>query len=144
MNHNISVDSTTDRLYCKTEKIHSLIYWIIDQYSHQLALNVSIIFVNDDFIQHLNKQFLNKDEPTDVLSFKLSQEGNILEGEIYISSETAQQNALHYNVTHENELLRLVAHGIFHLLDYDDATAAEREKMTKMENKALESIDSAY
>ena len=104
------------------------------------AWNMTCIFVDDDFIVDLNNRFFQKTMPTDVISFNLSDAEEELEGEVYISTETARMNAGEYDVALENELLRLVAHGVYHLLGYDDATHAEKQQMTILENKALEYI----
>jgi pyridoxine 5-phosphate synthase len=83
---------------------------------------VSITLTNNSYIQKLNKEYLNRDYPTNVLSFPFTKEGirvsNIL-GEIIISVEKAKEEAQAYKLNFENYLLALVIHGLVHLLDYD-------------------------
>ncbi len=112
--------------------------WILESEKETASWNISIIFVDDSFIVQLNKRFLQRNNPTDVISFNLTDSPHQPEGEIYISVETAQRNATEYSVSLDNELFRLAAHGIYHLLDYDDATPEQRLEMTRLENKALE------
>jgi rRNA maturation RNase YbeY len=116
----------------KAEKIVRNVF--VDENISEYSVN--IIVLNDDKIHSMNKQFLNHDYPTDVITFKL--EDDPLEGEIYIGAQTAKKQAAEYNVSFSNEILRLAAHGALHLCNYDDATDAQRQEMKKLENKYLE------
>lgn len=91
-----------------------------------------IIFLNDEKIHKMNKEFLEHDYPTDVISFNLDDDPP--EGEVYISIDTAERQANEYNVSLSNELLRLAIHGTLHIIGYDDKTSEEKEEMTKLEN----------
>lgn len=96
---------------------------------------ISVVFVNDATIKQLNTQYLQHDYPTDILTFPLQE--NPLIAELYISVETAKENARLYGETIENELLRLLFHGLLHLAGYDDKTQKQRSRMEKMENTLL-------
>ncbi len=96
-----------------------------------------MIFVDDAEIRRLNKQFLNRDRPTDVIAFNLSDSSQHLEGEIYVSVDTAQRQAHEYRVTFWNELCRLAVHGALHLLGFDDATGTQKERMSREEDRVL-------
>lgn len=96
---------------------------------------LNIVILNDDSIHRMNKEFLNHDYPTDVITFTIEDEP--LEGEIYISSETAKTQAVEYGVSLKNEILRLVAHGCLHLSGYDDNTDEKRNIMHNLENKYI-------
>lgn len=96
---------------------------------------VNIIFIDDQDIHAMNKKYLGHDYPTDVLSFPLSDE--IIEGEIYISVDTARLQAEEYKVSLTNELKRLAIHGALHLIGYDDADEESRKKMHELENKYI-------
>lgn len=100
---------------------------------------VNIIFVDDDAIHDINKQFLNHDYPTDVISFDLSDESSNV-AEIYISIDRAIQQAKIYKVELQNELARLTAHGLLHLAGFDDKTRSEKLKMRKIENRYIKSV----
>ena len=102
--------------------------------------NITLLFTDDENLTDLNRRYFAIDAPTDVISFDLTDDDEAREGEIYISVETAVENAQEYGVTLANELCRLAAHGVLHLLGYDDATENDRLQMTFLENKALENI----
>ena len=86
----------------------------------------------------MNLSYFNKNAPTDVISFPLHTDGKSgIEGEVYISIEQAQFHASEYSVSVNAELQRLIVHGILHVVGYDDATAAEKRKMTYRENRYI-------
>ncbi len=97
--------------------------------------NVDIVLCSDNYIQSVNKQFLDHDYATDVISFNFEEE--ILNGEIYISVETAEVQAKEYKVSLTNELMRLAVHGALHLIGYDDGDDESRQKMHELENKYI-------
>lgn len=102
---------------------------------------IGVIFIDDNYITDLNIRYFDKNRPTDVISFPLSDENTeTLEGEIYVSTETAKIQADEYQVSWENELMRLVIHGLLHILGLDDQTAEEREKMTSKEDYYLKTF----
>lgn len=97
---------------------------------------ISIIFVDDAKILELNKSFLNHDYVTDVITFPLEESG-IIEGEIYISVDTARRQSEEYGVSLTNELQRLAVHGVLHLVGYDDDTDEKRDLMHVLEDKYI-------
>lgn len=109
---------------------------------------VSLVFVNDEIIHRLNKQYLNKDKPTNVLSFSL-QEGEFNQinpqilGDIVISVETAQKDAAKGGFSVEEEIYFLIIHGLLHLLGYnhENTTEAETKKMRKKERELLKLLN---
>jgi rRNA maturation RNase YbeY len=102
---------------------------------------ITIVFVDNAYISKLNLEYFNKPYPTDVISFPLSETGAIcLEGEVYIGTEVAREQAAEFNVSLQNELLRLVIHGVLHLLNYDDLTAPAKAMMTEREDFYLHFI----
>ena len=107
---------------------------------------ISLSFVNDEIIQQLNNQYLNKDKPTNVLSFSL-QEGefnninpNVL-GDIVISVDTAARDASKSKLLFEQEIVFLIIHGILHLLGYNhENTTKEETKKMQIKEKELFNI----
>lgn len=99
---------------------------------------ICISFVDDKTMRGLNKQYRNIDKATDVLSF--TQDGDLL-GDIIISLETAKRHAVIYNTTAENEIKRLLIHGVLHLLGYDHKRKKERETMRGKETELFNNID---
>ncbi|MBN1465024.1 rRNA maturation RNase YbeY [candidate division KSB1 bacterium] len=119
----------------KQAELLRLIEWILET-EGQPPWQLTVVFVDDEYMKDLNERFLQRSTFTDVLSFNLS-EIEKAEGEVYISIDTAKRNSQYYGVTLDNELFRLVAHGVYHLLDYDDVTEEDKRIMTELEDKAL-------
>ena len=103
--------------------------------------SVSVLFVSDSEIRELNKDYLGHDYSTDVITFPLNDEPENLEGEIYVSYETTKNNSLNYNVPHSSEILRVVIHGILHLVGYDDSTDSQKEEMKRKEDHYLQLVE---
>ncbi|MCH8955751.1 rRNA maturation RNase YbeY [candidate division KSB1 bacterium] len=98
---------------------------------------LTIILVDDTYIKKLNKDYLNKNSVTDVISFPLSNETDMFEGEIYISMDRVLENASIYNVESGDELERMAVHGVLHFLGYKDKSDIEKQAMTARENYYL-------
>lgn len=104
---------------------------------------LSIAIVDDTEMHQLNRQYLDHDYPTDVLSFVLERTDDWLAGEIIVSSETALQQAAEYDWTPEDELTLYVLHGSLHLIGYDDKDPVDRAAMRARENHFLELLGMA-
>lgn len=98
--------------------------------------DVNYIFVDDERILELNRQFVHHDYYTDHIGFDYT-EGRILNGDIYISLDTVRTNAEMLGVCYADELHRVIIHGILHLCGIDDKEPGERELMEAAEDKAL-------
>jgi len=98
--------------------------------------DIAYIFCTDERILEINKQYLNHDYYTDIITFDYS-ENNIITGDIFISLDTVKSNAIEFNVSFEQELKRILIHGILHLCGHDDKTPELRLQMTEKENSAL-------
>jgi len=99
--------------------------------------NLSIAFVTNAAIRKINRRFLNHDFATDVISFPLDSD---LVGELVISAEYAVGEAAKRKIPVEEELLRYVAHGILHLMGYDDHRPADRKRMWDRQERELRRI----
>ena len=97
---------------------------------------IGYMFVNDEKILEVNNEYLGHDYYTDVITFDYC-EGDILNGDIVISLDTVRTNAEKFGKTYEEELYRVIIHGILHLCGINDKGPGEREIMEKNENKAL-------
>ena len=97
---------------------------------------IGYMFVNDEKILEVNNEYLGHDYYTDVITFDYC-EGNILNGDIIISLDTVRSNAEKFGKTYEDELYRVIIHGVLHLCGINDKGPGEREIMEENENKAL-------
>lgn len=98
---------------------------------------ISYIFCNDDYLLDINMKYLDHDTYTDIISFDYSV-GNILQGDIYISTERVRENSSDYGVSFEEELRRVIIHGVLHLCGYKDKTREEALMMRRKEEEKLE------
>ena len=112
--------------------------WIkaVAAYHHKKIGDVSYVFCSDDKILEMNKQYLDHDYYTDIITFDYS-EGNIVSGDLFISLDTVRSNAEKYNVVYTEELYRVIIHGILHLCGFKDKSPKEEKIMREEENKAL-------
>ena len=101
--------------------------------------NLNFLIVDDKRMIHFNKTYLNHNYPTDIITFNTS-ENKKISGDIIISLERVEENAKEYKVELEEELWRVMAHGLLHLLGYNDKNKEEKEKMRKKENYYLNKI----
>jgi probable rRNA maturation factor len=104
------------------------------------SAEISIAIVSDERMHELNRQYLEHDYPTDVLSFVLARDerAKSLDGEIIASSDYAAREALRYGWTTDDELLLYIIHGCLHLVGYDDTTVDKKAEMRELEAKYLE------
>ncbi|HUY34598.1 MAG TPA: rRNA maturation RNase YbeY [Pirellulales bacterium] len=98
---------------------------------------ISLAIVDDPTIHHLNRKYLDHDEPTDVLSFVLEQGPDALEGEIIVSADRAAAMARGFGWSADDELLLYVIHGALHLVGYDDTNPSARAVMRGKERAYL-------
>jgi probable rRNA maturation factor len=100
-------------------------------------LSVSYIFCSDDYLLRINQDFLGHDYYTDIITFPLSETDKKVEAEIYISIDRVRENAATLKLPFNQELHRVLFHGILHLIGYKDKTASQKELMRRAEDKWL-------
>jgi len=100
---------------------------------------VNIIFCSDAYLSEYNKKYLKHTSLTDIITFDNSV-GTLLSGDIFISIERVCENAMTFKVTKNQELKRVMIHGILHLCGYKDKTATDRKKMRKKEDEYMLNI----
>ncbi|MCE5284677.1 MAG: rRNA maturation RNase YbeY [Pelosinus sp.] len=142
--------SNTQNKVSEVETLEKIITQVLAKAAEVYGLDahteVSIVLSDDEYIHKLNYEYRGKDQPTDVLSFALS-EGEepeiidgpteVLLGDIIISVETAMRQAAEYGHSLEREMAYLTVHGILHLLGYDHMAEEEKQEMRTEEEHIL-------
>jgi probable rRNA maturation factor len=106
------------------------------------AGELNFIFCSDEHLLGINKQYLDHDTYTDIITFDYSKEDlkQPVSGDIFISIDRVGENAKKFSKSFENELHRVIIHGTLHLLGYADKTKAAKEEMRKEEDRCLKSL----
>lgn len=133
----VNYSDTTFRLP-RSKAIKEIASTIINT-ENRLVGNISFIFVSDNELLDINRQFLQHDYYTDVITFNYN-EGNIVNGEIYMSIDTIRNNAKTFHVSLLEECHRVMIHGILHLCGYNDTSNEEREQMRLQEERWLTAL----
>ena len=102
---------------------------------------INYVFCDDEYLHKLNVEFLNHDTLTDIISFDYTLD-KLISGDIFISIERVTENAQKFNQTFDNELNRVLIHGILHYLGFKDKLKEDKLKMSAEEDKCLKLLDS--
>jgi probable rRNA maturation factor len=138
----VAIQAEEDPLPSWTEQARRFILTVLDRVNRD-HWDLSVLFCGDTYIRSLNAQFRQRDEATDVLSFALGEtieedgETWYLPGDMVISLETLEENARYFQVSPDEELRRLLIHGILHLSGMDHATNADIEPMLLLQEALL-------
>jgi rRNA maturation RNase YbeY len=117
--------------------------WLLDvaSYYNKNIDTLSYIFCSDNYILNINKQYLNHNYYTDIITFNYNENNNI-SGDVFVSIDTVKENAKEYsNNLFEEELERVVVHGLLHLIGFNDKSDDEQTIMTEEEDKMLKLRD---
>lgn len=98
---------------------------------------LNYIFCDDEYMLGINKQFLNHDTFTDIITFSNHEEKESIDSDIFISIERVKENAKEFNQSFEQELKRVMIHGALHLIGFNDKTKEEQKQMTEKEDYSL-------
>ena len=97
---------------------------------------INYIFCDDEYLHKINMEYLNHDTLTDIISFDYS-EGNFLHGDIFVSIERVKENAFEFNVSFDEELKRVLSHGVLHYCGYKDKSPKDEDLMRLKENEKI-------
>lgn len=132
----ISFNYETDFTLPKNEEIfEAWISKIITSEAKELG-EINYIFCDDVYLHEINVKYLDHDTLTDIITFDYTEE-KTLSGDIFISVERVADNASDFKQPFENELLRVMAHGVLHLCGYKDKTDADSQKMREKEDEKI-------
>ena len=120
------------------KKINAWIKSTAARYDFKVG-DICYIFCSDEKILEVNRQFLQHDYYTDIITFDYTENGKI-NGDIFISVDTVKSNAEKFNVTFDNELMRVIIHGVLHLTGQNDKTPETEKVMHQKEDIALEEL----
>ena len=132
---NLYVENEPDFFILK-RNVHS----IISQLKKELNFSITFLqinFVSAQQITLINEKYLNHKGSTDIITFNYSDNTFNLDGECYICIPVAEENARKFGVSLQNELLRLIIHGVLHLLGFDDIKKSNRQLMKTEENRLV-------
>lgn len=118
------------------ERIASWVERVVLMY-HKFPGDIQYIFCDDIFLAEMNQQYLQHNTLTDIITFNYNS-GHYISGDIFISIDRIKENAATYKTTIEDELHRVMIHGILHLCGLNDKTAKDKKLMQEKENEALE------
>lgn len=118
-------------------RLSAFINDLVKEHLEVKQVNLGYIFCSDDDLLEKNRQFLNHDTLTDIITFDLSEQSTALDGEIYISVDRVRENAAKFGHPYNTELHRVIFHGVLHLCGYKDKKKEDKALMTEMENLCL-------
>ena len=96
---------------------------------------INCVFCSDNYLIEINNKYLQHDYFTDIITFDHSENKKNIEGDLYISIDRTKENAKKYKVDENTELIRVIIHGLLHLIGYKDKTKKEKALMSEKENK---------
>ncbi|TDQ73547.1 rRNA maturation RNase YbeY [Sphingobacterium yanglingense] len=119
-------------------KVREWIHSAIQAEGFKRVSELNFIFCSDEYLLDINKEYLNHDTYTDIVTFDSSEEEEVIAGDIFISIERIRENAAKFKVPERDELHRVIIHGVMHLCGYLDKKKEEKERMTAKENEYLQ------
>lgn len=105
--------------------------------------DISFIFCSDEYLLDVNRKYLNHDYYTDIITFD-NVEGNVINGDIFISVDRVKENSIEFETSFDNEIHRILIHGVLHLLGYKDKIKKDKYLMTEREDVYLKLFNDSY
>ena len=118
------------------EQVADWIATIIEQHDFELA-GLTYIFCSDDYLHQINVEYLDHDTLTDIITFDNADEEGVVESDIFVSIDRVKDNAQTLGIPFEDELHRVLIHGVLHLLGFKDKTDEQEALMRKQEDSCL-------
>jgi len=105
--------------------------------------DISFIFCSDEYLLDVNRKFLNHDYYTDIITFD-NVEDNVINGDIFISVDRVKENSIEFETSFDNEIHRILIHGVLHLLGFKDKVKKDKILMTEKEDLYLKLFNDSY
>ena len=125
----------TDFIFKEEQILKDWIMNVVQENGFEVG-EINYVFCDDEYLHKLNVEFLKHDTLTDIISFDNTL-GKLLNGDIFISIDRINDNAKDYKVTFEEELHRVMIHGVLHYMGFKDKTDGDKKEMRNKENQAL-------
>ncbi|PIQ22516.1 MAG: rRNA maturation RNase YbeY [Cytophagales bacterium CG18_big_fil_WC_8_21_14_2_50_42_9] len=135
----LSIEFVSEEIDFTLQQTNEISIWlrtIITEHQFKLE-NLTYIFCDDNYLLEINQEYLDHDTLTDIITFNNADEVGIIESDIFISIERVRENANNLKVDLRDELHRVMAHGVLHLLGYDDKTNDLKQQMRSKEDYYL-------
>jgi len=136
---NLSISQTQDSFQYNAQAIKDLCTLVLSDTNYE-SVSLDIIFCDDNHLSKLKMKYFNEDVLTDVLAFPIKND-TILESEVYISYDRALANSKEFDVSLNNEIVRLIVHGLLHLLGYRDNNIESKKIMFDKQESIVESCN---
>lgn len=136
---NINYENRSERSIIQWDKVGPWLTEVAESYGYTIG-EISYLFCDDEYLLEINKQYLNHDTYTDIITFDYSY-GRTIAADILISLERVEENATQFNATYLQELSRVMAHGVLHCMGLKDKTEEDKKIMRLAEEKAMQIID---
>ena len=124
---------------CSLKHQNALTTWLNNlavDHDHKVE-SLNYVFCTDDYLLAINKEYLQHDYFTDIITFDNSEKSHLIEGDVFISIERVEENAQFMGVAFQQELHRVIVHGLLHLLGFADKTDVEKKQMREKEEACL-------
>ena len=136
----IKVFNNFDKIAINDLSVEKLAKKIFSEKSLNDKAIISIIFCDNKTLNNFKIKYFDEDVFTDIVTFKI-EDKPFLEAELYISTEMAIENAKEFKVSLDNEIIRLISHGILHLIGYDDSNNSLSKKMLSVQEEIVEKFE---
>ena len=136
----IKVFNSFDKIAINDLSVEKLAKKILSEKSLNDKAVISIIFCDNKTLNNFKIKYFDEDVFTDIVTFKI-EDKPFLEAELYISTEMAIENAKEFKVSLDNEIIRLISHGILHLIGYDDRNNSSSKKMFSVQEEIVEKFE---
>ena len=136
----IKVFNNFDKIAINDLSVEKLAKKILSEKSLNDKAVISIIFCDNKTLNNFKIKYFDEDVFTDIVTFKI-EDKPFLEAELYISTEMAIENAKEFKVSLDNEIIRLISHGILHLIGYDDRNNSSSKKMFSVQEEIVENFE---